>query len=352
MLLTILEYNYRFKYYLIITLTFFFFSCSSGSNRSELVEFRGGTMGTTYVIKFVLNSDEKKQPSYLDGLKVEIDRLLRDFNGVFSTYDEESEISFVNGSLNREEGILISREFREGIIAALKFSDFTEGKFDPSISPLVDLWGFGRNRREVVPDEADIARSKKLVNYKKIKVENDKLYLAAEMQIDLSAIAKGKAVDLVGEALEREAIDDYLVEIGGEVRARGRNQRGKAWAIFIVSPDFDSQTGSLVVSLDDLSMATSGDYLSYFEKDGKRYSHIIDPVTGYPISHKLASISVLAENCEEADALATAILVMGEEEGKQFAKEKNIPAHFIYREEDRFSTFTTSYFKKRLKKKS
>ena len=303
------------------------------------------------MVKFVLNGAREK-PESIDDLGTKIDVLLRNFNKTFSTYDEGSEISLINKNSNKERGILISKEISEGIVNALRFSDFTKGKFDPSISPLVDLWGFGRIRKETVPLEEDIAEFKKLVGYEKIRIMDEKLYLAPQMEIDLSAIAKGRAVDLIGEALEKEEINNYLVEVGGEVRARGDGKDGKGWSILIISPDFNAQEGALIVRLNNLSMATSGDYLNYFEKEGKRYSHIIDPDTGYPINHKLASISIIAESCEEADALATAILVMGEKEGRRFVEENDISAHFIYREKEGFTTFTTRHFKKQLRKKA
>ncbi|GFO12884.1 FAD:protein fmn transferase [Plakobranchus ocellatus] len=231
------------------------------------------------------------------------------------------------------------------LTSAFSLSKFTEGKFDPTVYPLVALWGF-YNQEGNVPNAEEIAEAKQAVGYQKVIMDNATIYLQENMKIDLSAIAKGKAVDLVKEILDQEGVENYLIEIGGEIRVQGRNKNNQKWQIYIISPDRGSSLGSLIVALDNVAIATSGDYLNYFEEKGKKYSHIIDPTTGAPVTHNLASVSVVSEKCEEADALATALLVMGKKAGEAFAEKNNLATYFIYQEGDGFVGLASSAFKK------
>ncbi len=298
-------------------------------------------MGTTYSIKIITSKENK----FIKLLKKKIDDFLVDYNKIFSTYDKNSEISFINEKAYREKGVAISFKMQEALVSAFGLSEFTKGKFDPTVSPLVALWGF-YNKEGNVPNRQEIAEAKKAVGYQKVKLDDATVYLEENMKIDLSAIAKGKAVDLVKEILDKEGLENYLIEIGGEIRAKGRNKNNQKWQIYIISPDASSSLGSLIASLDNVAIATSGDYQNYFRENGKKYSHIIDPTTGAPVEHNLASVSVVSENCETADALATALLVMGKKEGSDFAEKNNLATYFIYQEENSFVGLASPAFKK------
>jgi thiamine biosynthesis lipoprotein len=211
----------------------------------------------------------------------------------------------------------------------------------------VNLWGFGpaKEKREI-PGEAQIKEAMVKIGYQKLAVHLSPPSMKKEdpeIYCDLSAIAKGFGVDKVAAYLEAQGFNDYLVEIGGEVRARGKNPKGTLWRVAIASPD-GSSGYQKVLFLEDASMATSGDYHNYFEKDGVRYSHTIDPSTGRPITHKLASVTVVHASCMTADALATAIDVLGPGKGYELALKENLPVFLVIREKDTFVEKMTPRF--------
>ena len=286
-------------------------------------------MGTTYSITVVA---DQLPP---DDLSQQIDRLLSKVDSSMSTYKDESEISRFN-RLSVGQTQKISSEFAEVIRISQKIWHQSNGAFDPTIGPLVDLWGFGPVDREgQVPSSESIEQVLSNVGFESIVLEDLTLSKLAPVALDVSAVAKGYAVDLVANHLEMLALPDYLVEIGGEIRVSGTNPDGQPWRIALEQPQLFAAVDR-VIEISDSAIATSGDYRNYFEKDGVRYSHTIDPRTGMPIRHKLASVSVIAESCAEADAWATALSVMGAVESKKLANQLGLAVYMLVREDDQF----------------
>lgn len=302
---------------------------SGCSNEPDIIEITGSKMGTTYSITVVA---DQLPP---DDLSQQIDRLLSKVDSSMSTYKDESEISRFN-RLSVGQTQKISSEFAEVIRISQEIWHQSNGAFDPTIGPLVDLWGFGPVDREgQVPSSESIEQVLYNVGFESIILEDLTLSKLAPVALDVSAVAKGYAVDLVANHLEMLALPDYLVEIGGEIRVSGTNPDGQPWRIALEQPQLFAAVDR-VIEISDSAIATSGDYRNYFEKDGVRYSHTIDPRTGMPIRHKLASVSVIAESCAQADAWATALSVMGAVESKKLANQLGLAVYMLVREDDQF----------------
>ncbi|MEE8340864.1 MAG: FAD:protein FMN transferase [Candidatus Neomarinimicrobiota bacterium] len=284
--------------------------------KDQIITINGNTMGTSYSIKIV-----NKLPKHIDKniAKIKIDSVLRVVNQQMSTYITESEISRFNRLISKD-WFTVSSEFHDVIVAAHQISNLTEGAFDITVGSIIDLWGFGKATRQnnwQPPTDDDIRKIKKSIGFNNISVGDNSIKKNnLESKIDLNAIAKGYGVDAVFELLRDFGYTDILVEIGGEVRCTGYNDEGNHWKIGINKPILNITPGTeyqTVISLDNAALATSGDYQNYFEYKGNLYSHTIDPVTGYPTQNHVASASVTAPNCMTADALATALMVMGKE---------------------------------------
>jgi thiamine biosynthesis lipoprotein len=258
-------------------------------------------------------------------LQREIQATLSRIDGAMSTYQADSELSRFNRSSSTEPQTLSAETL--GVVAeSLALAEASGGALDPTVLPLVDLWGFGpAGRRAGVPSQAEVEQTRAHTGWRRLELDLPGGTLTkrdAAIQLDLSAVAKGFGVDAVCDRLDAFGCVDYFVEVGGEVRANGLNAKGVAWRVGIDKPVALSPPGQQVqqvVQLDGLAMATSGDYRNFREFDGRRYSHTIDPRTGFPVDHGLASVSVVAPTCMEADALATAIGVLGPEAGWDFA---------------------------------
>jgi thiamine biosynthesis lipoprotein len=264
-----------------------------------------------------------------------------------STWRADSELSLFNQRSDQSEWIAVSNGLFEVLKKAEEISMMTEGAFDVTIGPVVNLWGFGPQARpEQIPSEESLAESLAATGFEKLELRASPPAVRAtpSQYVDLSAIAKGYAVDAVARFLESEGIEAYLVEIGGEVRVSGRKPGGSTWRLAIEQPVSEGREVNRVVALESRAMATSGDYRNYYESDGRRYSHTIDPETGKPISHKLASVTVIADDCMTADGLATGLNVMGYERANELAVRENIPAYFIVRTDEGFETHQTPAF--------
>lgn len=320
-------------------------TCTTGESQRELLTLTGGTMGTTFTVKIV--RDETFSDAF-DLRKVESDirDLLTQVNEQMSTYLEDSELSRFNRSATTD-WFAISPDFARVLQQALRTSELSGGAFDITVGPLVNLWGFGPENRPVkIPSAREIADRKALVGYQHVQVRLNPPAVKKsrpDIYCDLSAIAKGFGVDKVSEYLEALGVRNYMVEIGGEVRTRGRNAENTLWRIGIESPDNPSGIEK-VLNISDHAMATSGDYFNYFEEDGVRYSHTIDPRTGRPITHKMASVTVVHASCMVADAFATAIDVLGPEKGYEFALEQKLPVFMLVRQDGRFAEKMTPNF--------
>lgn len=304
-------------------------------------------MGTSYSIVIVnpknISVDKEK-------IQNEIKQLLTNFNQQVSTYIPDSQISQFN-NLESTEWYKVSDDFFSIAQAAQDVGKLSNGAFDISISPLVDLWGFGPSKRNDVPDAKQIKEVVSQIGYQRLELNSDTKSLRktqGNLRIDLSAIAKGFAVDKVSDLLINNNLPNHLVEIGGELRASGVNHTGKKWRIAIEQPDLTTNITQKGLEITNRAVATSGDYRNYFVENGERRSHIIDPKTGYPIKHKLASVTVLHESAALADAYATALLVMGNVKGKDFVKDNNLDVLMIIRDakqnSDKFEFWSSSGF--------
>lgn len=306
-------------------------------------EIAGPVFGTQYHINVVLTDNE----SHLENLGSGIEQVLEDVDASMSTWREDSELSRLNRREDQSAWIELSEPLYEVLATAARVSELTDGAFDVTIGPVVNLWGFGPEARpDEVPDESELQAKLEATGYENIELRSDPPALRARkpQYIDLSAIAKGYAVDAVARYLDNAGVEAYLVEIGGEVRVNGRKPNGDAWRLAIEEPVSERRQINRVVALDSQAMATSGDYRNYYESDGRRYSHTIDPETGKPIRHNLASVTVIADNCMLADALATGFNVMGYERAQALATRENIAAYFIVRSDDGFEVHYTPAF--------
>lgn len=304
-------------------------------------------MGTTYAVRLYTGRAEFEP----DVIQSQIDSLLERVNNQMSTWRPESELSRFNKSLDTG-WFSVSAELAYVVEAAGAISALSGGAFDVTVGPLVNLWGFGPDGGGGEPPTAQqIQVTMKRVGYRKLAVRSSPSALRkqrTDLYVDLSAIAKGFAVDEVARLLEGRGIKSYLVEIGGELRARGSKADGSAWKVAIERPLTGERTIQDIVALRHLAIATSGDYRNYVEKDGKRYSHTIDPYTGRPIDHGLASVSVISASAMRADALATAIMVMGPEKGYDLAVREALAVQLIVRSGDRFQVLVTPQFERYL----
>jgi len=315
-----------------------------------MVVFSGMTMGTSYSIK-VSGLPERYG---FDQLRTEIESLLDRIDRTMSTYNPESEVSRFN---QYEDTSLfpVSSEVLEVLEESQRISELTGGALDITVAPLVNLWGFGADgRAAVVPDELRIEALLKQTGYQKIEVRREPPSVRKRLPgvtIDLSSVAKGHAVDRVAMLLEAKGVLGYLVEIGGEIRTGGFKTGKAPWVIGIERPVSGERAVQQVVTMGDNSMATSGDYRNYFEADGIRYSHLIDPTTGRPIRHQLASVSVIHRSCMTADGLATAVMVLGPEKAYRIALAENLAVYLMVRRQSGFEVRSTPAFQAYLKQK-
>ena len=303
----------------------------AGLTRRPLATLAGPTMGTTWNAKLAgLLADgvaAKANGAITAALAGVVERM--------SAHLESSEL----GRFNRHAStapFAVSRETIEVFLLARAVSEATNGAFDVSVAPAVDAWGFGPAGRSGLPNERELVSLASRIGYRQIAIDEKTRTLTkarADVRADLSGIAKGYGVDLAARSLDALGSTDYMIEAGGEVRAKGTNTEGRPWRIGIERPDRERREALLVVPLDGLSMATSGDYRIFFEHEGRRYSHEIDPSTREPVRGDLASVSVACADCGRADALATALFVMGEKRGFEWAADRGEAACFIVRGE-------------------
>ncbi|ABR73979.1 FAD:protein FMN transferase [Actinobacillus succinogenes] len=315
---------------------------------AEIISFVGKTMGTTYHIKYI---DDGSLNKNAEEAHAQIEDILKDVNTKMSTYDPNSELSRFNQSKEVNVPVEISTELGTVLQEAVRLNQITEGALDVTVGPIVNLWGFGPEKRpERQPAAQQLAERQQWVGLDKLKLSKNSGKFVLEknvpqLYIDLSSIAKGFGVDQVAEALEQFGVQNYMVEIGGEIRAKGKNIEGKHWQIAIEKPNFDgSRAVEQVIGLQDLAMATSGNYRIYFEERGKRFSHEIDPKTGYPIQHRLASITVLHPSSMTADGLSTGLFVLGEDEALRVAEQHALAVYLIIKTDNGFETKLSSKF--------
>jgi FAD:protein FMN transferase len=310
----------------------------------------GETMGTTWSVKLV----DLPSGVTLTQVREDIELLLESINSQMSTYRSDSAISRFNqaeaGSWHE-----LPADFRRVMRYSLQLAEDSGGAFDPTVGPLVNLWGFGPDpRRDEPPADAALAEVLARIGWQKLVWrESDRALLQpGGMYVDLSAVAKGYAVDKVADLLQGMGVRDLLVEIGGELRAHGSKPAGQPWKVAIEKPIPGVREVARVVAMRDLAIATSGDYRNYFQSGERRYSHIIDPRTGYPVAHRVVSVSVLHPRCAEADALATALTVMGADEGMAWAEQRQLAVLFMVQSDTRVEERASSAFLQLMAKES
>ncbi len=283
------------------------------STEPTAIAFSGQTMGTSYHIKVI-----GEEAVSAEALKQEVDQLLVEVNEQFSTYITSSEVSKFN-TYKGDGWYSLTAGFISLTEQALQISRLTAGAYDITVGPLVNLWGFGPSFSENdVPQDEDIQ--------------------------DFSSIAKGHGVDRVAQLIEAKGYHNYMVEIGGEMRVSGINAQQTKWRIAVEKPDSTTRAIQRVIKLSNTAIATSGDYRNFFVKDGQRFSHTLDPVSGRPVQHTLASVTVLAPSSAVADAWATAFMVLGDKKGYDLAMENNLAVLFLIKEGASVKEVMTPYF--------
>lgn len=303
---------------------------------SNYYTINGETFGTYYSVK--INTSRENNL-----LGKQIKEELELINKRMSVFDNNSEISQIN---HAQAGVWIplSDEMAELMKTTKTVYDQSKGYFDPTVGKLVDLWGFGTTNRTTIPTEAQIKDALKTTGFNKLEFSPDFKQvkkLSSDVSINLSAVAKGYGVDKIYELLDQQGYSDFVVEIGGEVRAKGkRAATASGWNIGISDPQTKDNT--YIISLSNQAVATSGDYENFYEIDGQKYSHTISPITGHPVQNSLASVTVFKSDCATADALATALMAMGYPKALSFANRNNLAVVFYLRTENDTLSVTSS----------
>ncbi len=309
------------KRVLYIVLGFLLVSCSK---QPQKINYSGVTQGSYFSITYF---DEQNRH-----FESKIDSIFKEVDNSVSLWNENSIIRKVN----RNEDVVVNQIFKDNFEWARKASEFSDGAFDATIGPMVSAWGFHYKKElEMTPEMVDSI--KQLVDYQKIEIINDRVVKAnPNMTLDFNAVAQGYTTDLIGNFLETKGIDNYLVDVGGEIMARGTKPNGDLWTIGIEKPaeNFDSERSvQIKITLKDKGIVTSGNYRKYIEKDGVRYSHSIDPQTGYPVEQNLLSATVIADNASWADCLATICMIVGKEKASKLLENQGVEAYFIFVED-------------------
>lgn len=320
----------------------------------QQIKLEGKTMGTTYHVTYIDDGKTKNLPEPTV-VKQQLDALLKEVNNQMSTYQKDSQISVFNRFHSVDMPFVVAADFAKVVKEAIRLNKVTDGALDITVGPLVNLWGFGPDKRlNKAPTEEQIAERAKSVGIEKISVvetQTNKTALVKKepnLYLDLSSIAKGFGVDKLAEHLHALGLGNYLVEIGGELRGQGRNLLGKPWQIAIEKPTFEQGVAvETVVPLENKAFATSGNYRNYFEDEqGNRLSHIIDPKQRSPIQHNLASITVIADTAMMADGLSTGLFVLGPEKALEIAEREKLATFLILKNGQTYETRMSSEFKK------
>jgi len=310
----------NFQAIVFASIGLFFLACSP---QKEKIHLMGEAQGTYYSIIYFDDSGRD--------LKFQIDSILDAFDLSVSIYKPQSIVSKVN----KNEEVVLDEWFIDNFNQSIRIAELTDGAMDITIGPLANAWGFGTFEQPENIDPILIDSLKKLVNYKDISISEGRIVKQdPRMQLNFSAIAQGNSVDVIGAYFLSLGIDNFLIDIGGEVLARGEKTDGEKWLVGVEKPSESAEEErelQQTFALKNCALATSGNYRKYYEIDGVRYAHSLDPKTGYPVSHSLLSVSVLANTCTEADAFATAFMVMGIEKALMLIeKHPEIQAYFIY----------------------
>jgi len=310
---------------ILASLSVLIFSCNN--SKQEKITVIGEAQGTYYSILYF--------DSLNRNLKYEIDSILDAYDLSVSVYQSQSIISKVN----RNEEVELDEWFIRNFEHAIRVAELTEGAMDITIGPLANAWGFGTFSQPEKINPVLIDSLKQLVDFRLVSIKNNHLVKEdPRIQLNFNAIAQGNSVDVMGEYFSSLGIENYLIDIGGELLAKGKKPEGESWVIGIEKPSDNAETErelQQTFALNNCALATSGNYRKFYEIDGVRYAHSLDPKTGYPVQHSLLSVSVIADNCTDADAFATAFMVMGMEKSLELIKHHpEIQAYFIYHDKE------------------
>ena len=319
------------------------FSCSQEKNYNAKI--KGNTMGTYYFIEIIDVPVELK----IKNIELEIKNTLKKANKILSNWDKDSEISIINKT-DKTTAIKISDELNEVFKTAKEINAKSNGFFDLTLDPIIELWGFGYKSKQmqVIPKDNQIKNILSSIGQKsflKMNFDNNELIKKnKDIKINLSSIGKGYGIDLIGKKLDQLGINNYIINIGGDILTKGYNSKKENWVIGIENPNLKEKLIKEIVNLTNKGLATSGDYKNFFTKDGKRYSHIINPKTGKPIMHSTKSVTVIHDNSMKADGWATALLALGRVDGLKIAEKEKIAVLFIDEIDDKFLKFKSNQF--------
>lgn len=314
-----------------------------GERAAPLIDITGPTMGTYYSVKIA------RPPAGLtaDSLKPQLEAVLNQVIAEISTYDETSELSRLNRN-SSTDWIPVSPNLYAVIAEGQRIAALTDGAFDITVGPLVNLWGFGpESRPAAVPSAEQIQAARERVGWQKLELRASPPAVRkarGDLYIDLSALGEGEGADRLAAWLDGQGVTDYMVAVAGSIRAKGINAKSQPWAIAIEEPRPDRRAVHRIIPVSDRALATSGDYRNFFEQDGKRYSHEIDPATGAPVDRNLGSVTVVGDSGRVVDGLATALMVLGDQRGPALAEAQGLAAYFIVREGDNLRGFGTPGF--------
>jgi thiamine biosynthesis lipoprotein len=318
------------------------FAALAGCGGDALESFGGPTMGSTYSIQYVRTADApgpKEVQRQVESILGEVDRQM-------STYRSDSDIERFNdlpGNRCQPMPEPILRLVRTGEQLSLA----SDGAFDLTVEPLMNLWGFGPQAREIkVPDAVTLEQVRQRVGYRNLHIDGTQLCKDAAVEVDFNSIAAGYAVDRIAALLAQLGIHDYLAEATGELKAVGHKTDGSPWRVALEEPRDDQQVAERIIAVDGFGVSTSGDYRNYFQQDGRRYSHTLDARTGAPITHQLASVTVLEPSALMADGLSTLLLILGPEQGWAYAEKHQVAAFFVMREGAGFVTRSNQAFER------
>ena len=333
-----LPFNFFFIFIFFIT-----FSCSKNQNYNA--QIKGNTMGTYYFIEVV----EVSSKLHIDKIKIEIEDTLKMANKILSNWDNNSEISKINKNKTTMP-IKLSNELNKVFKTANKINIKSNGFFDLTLDPIIDIWGFGYESKklETIPSDEQIKNALSLVGQQsllKFNFDNNELTKKNKnLKINLSSIGKGFGIDLIGKKLDQLGIDNYIINIGGDILTKGHNKKNEDWIIGVENPNLKEKLIKEIVNLTDKGLATSGDYKNFFTKNGKKYSHIINPNTGKPITHSTKSVTVIHKNSMKADGWATALLALGSVDGLKIAEKEKIAVLFIDNIDNKLIKFESNAF--------
>ncbi|WP_223413931.1 MULTISPECIES: FAD:protein FMN transferase [unclassified Pseudomonas] len=315
----------------------------AGCGNGDSMESVGGpTMGSTYSIKYVRHANLPAPAQ----VRSEVEKILAEVDKQMSTYRSDSDIERFN-DLPANRCQKMPAPILKLIRVGEQLSEQSEGSYDLTVEPLLNLWGFGpRAREEKVPNAQALAEVRQRVGYQHLRIEGDQLCKDAAVEVDFNSIAAGYAVDTIAAKLDAMGIHNYLAEATGELKAAGKKLDGSPWRIALEQPRDDQQVAERIIAVDGYGVSTSGDYRNYFLQDGRRYSHTFDAHTGTPVSHTLASVTVIHPSALMADGLSTLLLILGPERGWDYAETHNIGAFFVIRADTGFVIRTNQAFER------